>query len=214
MVECGRLTCDTPGQGRKEAVVRRVLAALVAPVLWVGSDTAQLFGSEAWLDQIVANWNRPDASVPPAPVVEGAAQNLTRCREARRPSTLAADRAVRAAGWTLFGPAQLFSATTVVMAMADVDGMCRPLRYQAFVFVNGRFAGTLSPVPMDSRTDGALSIVRLFHANEMVGEFTRYTATDPLCCPSRTSTVIYRIDPAPRAPVVTPVTVSTSPPRS
>jgi hypothetical protein len=67
---------------------------------------------------------------------------------------------------------------------------------------------------MDSRTDGALSIVRLFHANEMVGEFTRYTATDPLCCPSRTSTVIYRIDPAPRAPVVTPVTVSTSPPRS
>ena len=121
---------------------------------------------------------------------------------------------MRGAGWTLFGPAQLFAATTVVMAKANVDGMCRPLRYQAFVFVDGRFAGTLSPVPMDSRTDGALSIVRLFRANEMVAEFTRYAATDALCCPSRTSTVIYRIDAAPRAPVVTPVSISTSPPRS
>jgi LppP/LprE lipoprotein len=194
--------------------VRRALATLVALVLWVGGDAAQVFGSEAWLDQTAANWNRPDGSVPPAPVVDGAAQNLARCHEAGRPSTLAADRALRAAGWTLFGPAQLFAATTVVMAMADVDGMCRPLRYQAFVFVNGRFAGTLSPVPMDSRTDGALGVVRLFRANEMVAEFTRYTATDALCCPSRTSTVIYRIDPRPRGPVVTPVTVSTSPPRS
>ncbi len=192
----------------------RSLATLLALVLCVGTETAQLFGSEAWLDQTPANWNRPGASVPPAPAVEGAAQNLTRCGEVGRPSTLAADRAVRGAGWTLFGPAQLFAATTVVMAMANVDGMCRPLRYQAFVFVDGRFAGTLSPVPMDSRTDGALSIVRLFRANEMVAEFTRYAASDALCCPSRTSTVIFRIEPGSRGPVVTPVTLSTSPPRS
>ena len=37
--------------------------------------------------------------------------------------------------------------------MADADGMCRPLGYQLFVFVGGSFAGTLSPLPMDSRAD-------------------------------------------------------------
>jgi len=191
--------------------VLRALVALVALVLAVGSSPTQLPGADAWLDQTTANWNRPEASVPRAPVAEGAAQNLTRCGEAGRPPTLVADRAVCAAGWTLFGPAQLFAATTVVMAMADVDGMCRPLRYQAFVFVDGRFAGTLSPVPMDSRTDGALGAVRLFRAAEMVADFARYTSTDALCCPSRTSTVTYGIERSPRGPVVHVISASTSP---
>lgn len=191
----------------------RALIALVALAVWGGSDPTQLLGWQAWLDQPGVAWNRPDAPVPRAPVVEAAAQNLTRCGEVGRPPTLAADRAVRAAGWTLFGPAQLFAATTVIMAMADVDGMCRPLQYQAFVFVNGRFAGTLSPVAMDSRTDGALDVVRLFRANEMVGEFARYAPTDALCCPSRTSTVTYRIERGPRGTVVAPVSINTSPSR-
>ncbi|MGH7331653.1 MAG: LppP/LprE family lipoprotein [Candidatus Rokuibacteriota bacterium] len=192
----------------------RTLAALVALAVWAASDAPQLLGAEPWLDQIAANWNRPGASVPPAPVAGGAASNLTRCGETARPPTLVADRAARAAGWTLFGPAQVFAATTVVMAMADVDGMCRPLQYQAFVFVDGRLAGTLSPLPMDSRTDGALSVVRLFRADELVAEFARYTPTDALCCPSRTSTVSYRIERGSRGAMVTPVSISTSPPRS
>jgi hypothetical protein len=146
--------------------------------------------------------------------VDAAAQNLARCGEVGRPPTLAADHAVRAAGWTLFGPGQVFGATSVIMAMADVDGMCRPLRYQTFVFVNGRFAGTLSPHPMDSRTDGALSVVRLFRADEITADFARYTPTDPLCCPSGTSAAIYRIARAPRGTVVTPISITTTPPRS
>jgi hypothetical protein len=44
---------------------------------------------------------------------------------------------------------------------AGYDGMCRPRQYQDFVFVGSVFAGTLSPQPMDSRTDGALG--RVFH---------------------------------------------------
>lgn len=192
----------------------RTIVTLVALAVWAGSAATQLLGAEAWLDQTAVNWNRPGAPMPRAPGAEGAAANLTRCGEAGRPPTLAADRAVSAAGWTLFGPAQVFATTTVVMAMADVDGMCRPLRYQAFVFVDGRLTGTLSPIPMNSRTDGALTLVRLFRATEIVAEFARYTSTDALCCPSRTSTVSYRIERGPRGAVVAPVSVNTTPLRS
>jgi hypothetical protein len=77
--------------------------------------------------------------------------------------------------------------------MAAADGMCRPMSYQAFVFSNGSFVGTLSPVPMDSRTDGALSTFRLLDASRVQAEFARYTESDPLCCPSRISTVDYSV---------------------
>jgi len=54
------------------------------------------------------------------------------------------------------------------------DGMCRPLGYQFFVFSGGRFAGTLSPHPMDSRTDGAAQIPPLVSARELAAAFSRY----------------------------------------
>jgi hypothetical protein len=186
------------------------LAGTALLAVLVGMGATQPPAAGGWLDQPLAIWNRAGAAVPRAPAVEGAAANLTRCGEWGRPPTLAADRAVREAGWTLFGPAQVFADTTVVMAMADVDGMCRPLQYQVFVFAQGRYAGSLSPVPMNSRTDGALSVARLFRPGEIVAEFARYGPADPLCCPSRTSTASYRIDRTSRGPVVAPTKVSTS----
>jgi len=63
---------------------------------------------------------------------------------------------------------------------------------------------------MNSRTDGALSLARLFRPSDLVAEFARYAAADALCCPSRTSTISYRIDRGPRGPVVTPIGVTTS----
>ncbi len=41
--------------------------------------------------------------------------------------------------------AQRFGDGEVVLGRSGVDGMCRPLGYQGFVFVGGRFAGTLAP---------------------------------------------------------------------
>ena len=89
--------------------------------------------------------------------------------------------------------------TTVLLAEASVDGMCRPWDYQAFVFVKGAFAGTLSPTLMDSRTDGALSEVRLLAPTSIEAVSLRYADADPLCCPSRLSTVRYRIEHRPEA---------------
>ena len=50
--------------------------------------------------------------------------------------------------------------------MSNADGMCRPLGYQFFLFVGDDFAGTLSPAPMDSRTDGGLSDLQLARRGE------------------------------------------------
>ncbi|PYM44502.1 MAG: LppP/LprE family lipoprotein, partial [Candidatus Rokuibacteriota bacterium] len=95
------------------------------------------------------------APVPEAPPPQGDPADTPRCKEQVRVPGSSTDRAVASRGWTLLGPATTSGATTIVLAATSVDGMCRPLSYQAFVFVKGRFAGTLSPVPMDSREDGA-----------------------------------------------------------
>ncbi len=96
----------------------------------------------------------------------------------------------------------------MIRAAAGYDGMCRPLQYQDFVFVRGVFAGTLSPQPMDSRTDGALSQVSLQGPTRVAAAYARYAATDALCCPSRTTNVIFEV--ANDGSAVRPLSVSTS----
>jgi hypothetical protein len=72
--------------------------------------------------------------------------------------------------------------------------------------VRGVFAGTLSPQSMDSRTDGALGHVSLQSASRLTSEYARYAPTDALCCPSRTTCVVFDI--ANDGPVVRPVSAS------
>jgi hypothetical protein len=57
--------------------------------------------------------------------------------------------------------------------------------YQYFVFADGRFAGTLSPVAMASRTTGAGRILSIDSDRRVMASFARYSGDDPLCCPSR-----------------------------
>ena len=128
----------------------------------------------------------------------------------REPET-AAERDVVGAGWSLYSPARVKGRTTVLLADAAVDGMCRPWDYQAFVFVRDDFAGTLSPIPMDSRSDGVESRLELTGPAELAAEFARYEAADPLCCPSRLSRVTYRIERSGGHPVLVPVRIATTP---
>ena len=86
--------------------------------------------------------------------------------------------------------------------------MCRPRQYQDFVFVKGEFVGTLSAQAMDSRADGALSRVSPQSAGRLTAEYERSAATDPLCCPSRTTHVVFEI--AKDSAVVQPASASTS----
>jgi len=114
------------------------------------------------------------------------------------------------AGWTLYGPQQKFGETTVISGQASADGMCRPLGYNYFVFYKGQFAGTISPVSMDSRTDGAATSVYLPQERSLTAEFARYANTDALCCPSRTSFVDYRIETTANGALLIPKSVNTA----
>ena len=108
-----------------------------------------------WLDRPPAAWNQPGAPLPRAPEGREDGENRESCEAVIRLPTSDVDRALTDAGWFLFGSIQGWGDAVVLMANAAWDGMCRPWRYQFFVFVGGRFAGTLSPVLMDARTDGA-----------------------------------------------------------
>ena len=67
------------------------------------------------------------------------------------------------------------------------------------------------PGLMDSRAVGALSEVRLLSPADVEVTFLRYANTDPLGCPSRLSTVRYRIERLAKGPAVVPFSVRTRP---
>lgn len=158
-----------------------------------------------WLDDpIPATWNAVGGEFPSAPTVEIVDP---RCAQLARPAELAEDRRVQDSGWDLVGTYQGGWQVVIVRGAAGYDGMCRPLRYQAFVFIAGAFAGTLSPEPMNSRADGALDRVNVQDAQQLTAEYRRYTANDPLCCPSGTTTVVFEID---DDSIVRPIFASTS----
>ncbi|MEQ1604530.1 MAG: YbaY family lipoprotein [Pyrinomonadaceae bacterium] len=159
--------------------------------------TGAVFGQTSWLDRPLNNWNNANGSVPNAPrtLVAISAQCQS---QVRQPDSIA-DRAVTRAGWSLFGAAQTFGQVTVVNGMAGTDGMCRPSLYNTFVFVGGRFAGTLSPTTMESRSDGSLSQASLNGQESITAEFSRYRSSDALCCPSQTSFVTYSVSTGARA---------------
>jgi heat shock protein HslJ len=161
----------------------------------------------SWLDEPKpASWNKPGLPIPAAPKPQGAVDS--RCRDLARPPQLEEDTRVRAQRWDLVGAYQGGWQILVIRGTASYDGMCRPRQYQDFVFVRGVFAGTLSPQVMDSRTDGALARVFLESESRLTAEYHRYSAVDPLCCPSQTTRIVFNI--AKDAPVVEAVTTSTS----
>lgn len=161
----------------------------------------------SWLDEPhPAPWNTPSSVIPAAPRVQDAAD--PRCRALARPSQTEEDKRLRDQGWDLVGAFQGGWNILIVRGTAGYDGMCRPWQFQDFVFVHGTFAGTLSPRAMDSRTDGALARVSLQSGGRLIAEYNRYAATDPLCCPSGTTSVVFDI--ASDGPTLQPVSASTS----
>jgi LppP/LprE lipoprotein len=185
-------------------------AALVSALVLLLSPIAS---AAAWLDaDKPAPWNQRGSAVPPAPDVQG--NDDPRCRQGERPAETPEDRSVAAKGWRLFHDYQAGWGVELIWALSGYDGMCRPWGYQGFVFVRGVFAGSLSPRPMDARTDASLFSVqllsRLAGPEPLVATFERYAESDPLCCPSRRTVVRYRIDQSQAAPLLIPVSAGTS----
>jgi hypothetical protein len=182
------------------------MTSLAAALTIGGAGLARGQQRTSWLDAAKPmTWNVRRASIPAAPRVEGAID--PRCRAQARPAQSEADRRVHSQGWELVGAYQGGWQMLVVEGTAGYDGMCRPRLYQAFVFVRGVFAGTLSPQPMDSRTDGALSRVTLAD-KRITAEYLRYLTSDPLCCASRTAIVVFDVT---SVPLVVPVAITHAP---
>ena len=108
------------------------------------------------------------------------------------------------AGWRLFSAAQVGWGMRVAYGLVGYDGMCRPLQFQGFVFADGQFAGTISPQPMDSRTDGVGRVLDMHGPANLAAQFNRYAPTDALCCPSAAFFVEYTVDRSGSAPLLVP----------
>ena len=201
----------TPSAGALVVRATRRLARVVSLAIAVAACDPAIghppMNVAIWLDQEKpAPWNAPGEPVPLAPRLQGAVD--PRCRELARAPELDEDKRLRDQGWDLVGAYLGGWGVVVIRATAAYDGMCRPRRYQDFVFVRGVFAGTVSPQPMDSRTDGALGRVYLASDRRLMAEYARYDRMDPLCCPSRTTAVTFEIENDPV--VLRPVSASTS----
>jgi hypothetical protein len=164
---------------------------------------------DSWIDKPLANWNRPGTEIPKPPATESSEIDEL-CRESIRKPTTKSDQAIVAAGWHLVNAVQLYNDTEVVTATTIFDGMCRPILFQEFVFVNNKFAGTLAPEPMISRTDGALITAYLVREDTINTRFLRYQDSDALCCPSAESYVYYEIQEVDGMPLIVPISANTN----
>ena len=163
---------------------------------------------QKWLDRALTNWNTPAREMPRAITGgETIPEMAARCMLSV-PRSTAGERAVADAGWV---PFHMFDRkiaqrdVEIVGGLAGVDGMCRPVEFNVFVFVGGTLAGTLSPEVMHSRTDSSIGGAIRLSDDDIAAEFARYADSDPLCCPSGRVTVRYRIDRKSSPPVVVPV---------
>jgi hypothetical protein len=141
-------------------------------------------------------------TVPAAPTTASPVD--PRCLELRRRPETYEDKVVAAAGWTLWGSYQAGWGLVSVKALSSFDDSCRPRGFQEFVFVDGVFAGTISPVLMDSRTDGAGAVLAFIGPDSVAAVFRRYKAEDDPCCPSGMAPITFTIDRAGPAPLLVP----------
>ncbi len=165
---------------------------LLATFAFVLSCGGNAFAQSDWLDmKPLPNWNKRSRAILQTKKISQT--DLAQCRNIVRPPSLAVDRLLTKNGWTLVGEAQIFGKTSVVTVATGFDGQCRPRGFDTLVFVGDRVAGKLSPGPMDSRTDGTLTNVKLTSATTLYADYARYRSSDPLCCPWKTQEVSFVI---------------------
>lgn len=181
-----------------------ILGTLAAIFAWLLSAAP----APSWLDEPLAAWNTPGRPVPAAPrLKESREDTTTRCRLTVLRST-PGELEVAAAGWIAFHHLDrqlLRDEVEIIGGMAAADETCRPMTYNLFVFVGGRFAGALSPAPMSSRLDASSGAVRLTAPDRITADFSRYNNADTPCCPSSHIVVRYTIDRSGPHPVVVPI---------
>ena len=166
-----------------------------------------------WLDRPMQGWNSAGGAIPSARSLPVASSGtLERCKVTAPAATLnqgstQAVPSLSRAGWRPYlhqDRALVRQGIEILGGLTDMTQACEPVSFNLFVFVDGRFAGTLAPQPMTTARDGAIGAVRIVNETALTAEFARYAANDSECCPSSRVKVTYRIDRG-AAPVVTPV---------
>ncbi len=180
------------------------LSAAVVLALLAEQPIAHAQESGAWLDQPLVGWNQAGAPVPMPVVPTGYSPNPS-CASTLRWAETPQDQVLVDGGWSLQAPYMGGWGMTSIYGASAYDGMCRPLGYNAFIFVNGVFAGTISPELMDSRTSGAGMVVGMQNGH-INARYVRYAPTDPLCCPSMPAVdITFDVQSTPDGPVLVPV---------
>ena len=169
-------------------------------------------GAEAeddlWLDRPLAGWNTPGADLPPASITSDTRATLMERCSLVPHRTTAAEQALYAAGWVPqwhFDRQALRGDVEIVAGVSTATENCEPSELNLFVFVDGDFAGTLSPGAMHFRRDGAIGAVRIVGGDNVTVEFARYASTDTECCPSSRVRVTFKVDRSGAQPVIVPV---------
>jgi hypothetical protein len=191
------------------------LAPALVFLLCFAPEAAAQSADKSWLDRPLTNWNDSAKPMPRGmPTGETVADVAKRCDLVVK-RDMPGQRALADAGWLpyLHVDREIVQRDVeIVGGMAEADSMCRPMEFNVFVFVGGQLAGTLSPLPMSSRGDGEIGVVRLGPDDTIAAEFARYTNRDALCCPSSRVTVRYRIDRTKPQAAVVPVSVQVTRP--
>jgi hypothetical protein len=184
--------------------VVRLGSALALALVASMPSAAQAQDSGSWLDQPLVGWNQAGMPIPaPAPPA-GFTLNPS-CASTLRWASTPEDQALVDADWSLQPPYLGGWGMTAIIGSSAYDGMCRPLAFNEFVFVDGVLAGTISPELMNSRTSGAGSITSMQNGR-VTARYVRYALTDPLCCPSMPAVdVTFEIQSTADGPVLVPV---------
>ena len=166
------------------------IACMLTAGLLVSQQTPYERSDGSWLDAPM-EWN-----LSPTELLRGQPEGPNpKCDPTVRAPQSAAERLLTVAGWKLRTISEVKRSgghsIEIVQAFRQFDGMCRDLQAQAFVFVNDRLVGTLSPRLMNGRADGQLAKAVISESGEITATFLRYNPTDALCCPSRESLAFY-----------------------
>lgn len=167
--------------------------------------SAQL--AAGWLDRPMAGWNQPASPVPTSRLEANSQGSLERRCSAPPTASASVVDAVRRARWVPYLHLDREIAANDIEVIGGMTGAtkeCQPLYYNLFVFVGGRFAGTVSPAMMAPSRDGAAGAVRITGPDSMTVEFARFMSGDAECCPSSRLRVIYRIDKSGAGPTLVP----------
>jgi hypothetical protein len=177
---------------RRRHTIASMFMAVVALVATAGAQNAA-----SWLDRPLTAWNKPAAPVPSPPQKPTQPPALIkRCRMTSAAQSTGGS-ILASAGWIPYlhqDRALARDGIEVIGGLTDAGTACEPVGFNLFVFVNGRFAGTLSPVSMTAGRDSVAGAVRLVNADSLTTEFARFAPGDLECCPSTRVRVTYRIE--------------------